>query len=181
MTINWDNYKGQGPVKGTIHYNGASYSFSGSNPRKGYMEFRIDGVSGTWRLNKTGSGRSSIWSGSLNGSVLSFSQSSSIVSGGNIISSQQAAATWLIACEADRNKLTAERSAGAWRIRGFGKACVVHKSEYKSLDGDQDWWITCAGRGSLAEMKGLLPRVKKYFPTAYGIKASQSSNRETFH
>lgn len=180
ITINWDNYKGQGPVSGSLLFNGSSYPFAGSNPRKGYMEISIEGVNGVYQLNKNGTGSSAVWSGSLNGTFLSFSRSASVPGGGGG-GMPPAGGDWLIACEASRDRATAEKSVLAWRNRGFAGALVVHKTEYRSLDGDQDWWIACPGKGSYAAMKALLPRVKNHYPTGYGIKADQSSKRETFH
>lgn len=183
ITIHWDNYAGQGPVNGNIAYNGLSYSFAGSNPRRKYMEITIDGVNGVYLLNKAGAGESAVWSGSLNGTLMSFSRTGAIApggGGGGVPGNQPGAATWLIACEADRDKATAEQNATVWRQRGFGGTRVVHKSEYKSLNGDQDWWIACPGSGSKAAMRQLLQRVLVHYPSAYGIKADQSARRETF-
>lgn len=182
VTINWDNYAGQGPVTGQIQYNGNAYPFSGSNPRKGYMQITVDGVNGVYQLNKSGTGRSSVWSGSLNGTLLSFSQSGGTAPGaGGLPPGGGIAGGWAIAAEASRDKATADRKASAWRARGFSGACVVHKSQYRSMDGDQNWWITCPGVGSYQAMKNLLPSVKRSYSEAYGIKADQSSRRETFH
>jgi|GEM_PF-3547466 len=181
-TIHWDDYAGQGPVEGHIHYQGHSYPFQGSNPKKGEMKINITGV-GVYQLRKSGSGSKATWSGKLNGTLLTFgrsTKSSGLPPGGAVSTppSTSGSTLWLIACQADRDKISADKNAAEWRQKGFSGAGVVHKSQYRSLDGDQNWWITYAASGSKSAMQTLLPRVKSHYASAYGIKADQSGKRE---
>jgi hypothetical protein len=181
ITINWDNYAGQGPVSGKILFKGTNYSFTGTNPSKGYMEIIIDNVTGTYPLNKSGKGASAIWSGSLNGTPLSFGPSSVVGGGGNSNPNPlPGVSLWVIACEAARDRPSAEKRVAVWKARGYSGACVIHKTQYNSMTGDKNWWIACPGTGSKGAMQALLPGVKAHFPSSYGIKADQSFKRETF-
>lgn len=187
IDINWDNFAGQGPVEGTILINAGRVPFTGSNPRKGYMELNISGVNGVYRLNKTGKGDNLKWEGSFGNTSMIFGKSINIGvpnPGGGMPGNQinpGGGPLWLIACEAERTRSVAELRARTWRARGFSGTGMVHLTEFTSLGGkDQNYWLVYPVSGTKAYTKSQLSRVKSHYREAYGIKADQSGRRETF-
>ncbi len=186
VTINWDDYSGQGPVSGSIDYKGAKYPFTGDNHSKGKMKITIPTV-GDYNMTKTGTGSKAVWSGKYGTTLLTFGRSftsppGSGLPGGSGVGTPGVVGLWIIACEADRDQKSAERDAATWRTKGFSGAGVLHKSHYTSLKkGDQNYWITYPASGTKSEMQTILPQVKAIHSSAYGIKVDQSGNREEFH
>lgn len=91
-------------------------------------------------------------------------------------------AIWVIACEAQSSKASAEADAAAWRNRGF-QSGVLWIPDYSSLSG-ANLWLTHVGRYDYrtGKAQGMadLKRVRQFYPDAYGIKVDQSGRRETF-
>lgn len=93
-----------------------------------------------------------------------------------------AGAVWVIACEAQAGKAGAEAAAAKWRQRGFDSG-VVWIPDYSSLSGAK-MYLTYVGwydyRNGKSQGIADLPRVRQFYPKAYGIKLDQSGRRETF-
>jgi len=186
VTINWDDYSGQGPVSGSIDYKGSNYPFTGNNHSKGKMKITIPTV-GDYNMTKNGTGSKAVWSGTYGGTLLTFGRSfttstGSGLPGGSGTGTPGVVGLWIIACEANKSKKSAEEDAAIWKTKSFSGAGVLHKSHYSSLKkGDQDWWVTYPASGTKSSMQAILPQVKAIHPSAYGIKVDQSGNREEFH
>ena len=186
VTINWDDYSGQGLVSGSIDYQNGKYPFTGNNHSKGKMKITIPTV-GDYSMVKNGSGSKAVWSGTLGGTLLTFGRSftsstGSGLPGGTGIGTPGVVGQWIIACEANKDEKSAKEDAAIWKKKGFSGAGVLHKSHYNSLKkGDQNWWITYPASGTKSSMQAILSKVKAIHPSAYGIKADQSGNREEFH
>ncbi len=185
VTINWDDYSGQGPVSGSIIYKGSTYPFTGNNHSKGKMKITIPTV-GDYNMTKNGTGSKAVWSGTQGGTLLTFGRSFT-TSGGSGLPGGTGIGTpgvglWIIACEANRDEKSAKGDAAIWKKKGFSGAGVLHKSHYSSLKkGDQNYWVTYPASGTKSSMQAILPQVKALHTDAYGIKVDQSGNREEFH
>lgn len=86
---------------------------------------------------------------------------------------------WVIACEAENNEAGAKRAAGRWAARGFPSG-ILWIPAYTSLSGAKLWLVYVGPFEDRTSGKDMLPRVRKFYQGAYGIKVDQSGRRETF-
>ncbi|MEM7602288.1 MAG: CHAT domain-containing protein, partial [Verrucomicrobiota bacterium] len=90
---------------------------------------------------------------------------------------------WIIACQADKSKASAEKYAAQWRARGL-PAGVLWIPDYGSLSG-AEYWLTYVGPWDYADGKSvpsqiLKTRVKPHYGAAFGIRLDQTERREQF-
>jgi len=90
---------------------------------------------------------------------------------------------WIIACQADKSKATAEKYAAQWRARGL-PAGVLWIPDYRSLSG-AEYWLTYVGPWDYADGKSvpsqiLKTKVKPHYGAAFGIRLDQTEGREQF-
>ncbi len=78
VTIDWDDYSGNDEVSGKIQLknSGQILTFSGDNPRKGFMEIKIAGEP-PLKLSKTKKGSVVTWTGESGDNVHHFTRDSS--------------------------------------------------------------------------------------------------------
>jgi hypothetical protein len=86
---------------------------------------------------------------------------------------------WVIACEAEDNEAGAKRAAARWAARGFPSGTLWIPA-YTSLSGARLWLVYVGPFEDRTSGKAMLPRVRKFYRDAYGIKVDQSGRRETF-
>ncbi|MAS93830.1 MAG: hypothetical protein CMO55_11615 [Verrucomicrobiales bacterium] len=87
---------------------------------------------------------------------------------------------WVIACEAEDSRNSAQAAASRWSARGFPSG-VLWIPDYSSLSGAKLWLVYVGpwdynDRGSV---QSTLNQVVSYYRDAYGIKIDQSGKRET--
>lgn len=89
---------------------------------------------------------------------------------------------WVIACQAEEERGTAEKHAETWRKRGLS-AGVLWIPDFASLSGAK-LWLTYVGpwpykNGGESLRDTLREKVLPQYPDAFGIRVDQNSKRET--
>lgn len=205
VTINWEDYDGLGKIAGQFIVDGEVIRITGSNTRKGHIEFRMQGE--VHKLNKEIRNNKVSWVGAYTSFTKSDGKSNTPPSrggnmnnnGGRVPSSAPPVrtgnsgkqnpigesapndGTWVIACEAEKSKADAVTAASRWRKRNFD-ADILWIPDYHTLSGAKLWLVYV---GPFAwDDKDLVRHVlekgvRGYYKDAYGILLDSNGKRET--